>query len=62
MIKNQFSMALVALASMAAHKFGLPGRKFDCVASPEEIKGATIKRVSSKTYRPRSQRKRGGRG
>ena len=57
------SMALGLIAEMAAHKFGaspfIP--KFDCVATTDDLSGARAPKVKSKTYRPRSARKRGGR-
>ncbi len=55
------AQALSILAPMASSRFGVPVDRFECKASVDSLRGATSPRVTSKTYRPRSQRKRGGR-
>ena len=57
-----FSPALNLLAPFVCNRFGGQGPLFDCPAQVSDLQGATIKRTSSKSYRPRSQRKHGGRG
>ena len=59
---TQASMALGLISEMAAHKFGSPfATKFDCAATTGDLSGSRAPKVKSKTYRPRSARKRGGR-
>lgn len=62
-IPVQSTIALGMIAEMAAHKFGASpfATKFDCVATTDDLSGARAPKVKSKTYRPRSARKRGGR-
>lgn len=62
MNKNSFLQAMSMLVGFMPSRFGLPETTtIEQLASIENIKGAYAPKVSSKTYRPRNQRKHGGR-
>lgn len=62
MNKNSLLQAMSMLVGFMPSRFGLPkNTSIRQLASVESLKGTYAPKVSSKTYRPRNQRKHGGR-